>query len=704
MRIAIIAPCILPVPATKGGAVEELITRIIEYNELNENYLIDLYTISDEKTDDTHYKNCNIVSINNSKIIGIMDDLRDKMYRRIPNCNSRRWMDKFICRTFVKNIEKCGIIYDCVIVENIASTALKILDACSVESGCPVYFHIHNDIDIYRSPDDIRRLVKAGVQFISVSKYMMDSVHSFAKDAVVHILNNGIDMSRYDRCTKAPSDNFRFLYTGRIIPDKGVKELVLAFEELLHNPDVKNMNYSLDIIGFSEQQTKYEKSILKIASKYPDKINCVNRVPTFVMAKKYREYDVVVMPTINEEPFGLVALETIAKGMALITTDSGALPEVVGDGALIVNKDYDLSSSLADAMVKISVDEGLREELQEKAYKRAHDIKEYDISNYYGNLIEIIDGHFEEEDIISVIVPVYNVSSCLERCFYSITDQTYSKLEIILIDDGSTDNSGKLCDKLAATDERVVVIHQENMGLSGARNTGIDHSCGKYLFFCDSDDFLEKDALEKLLRKMKADHADVVACGFAKVFDDYFGGNGKAEVFTAANFGRWSGSEAVIQMMRGDDICTVAWNKLYKKELFDGIRFPVGDKNEDEATTYKVLYRAGIVSYMPEPLYKYYQRDESIMHEDLEKRYAYFLKASKDRVEYFRGLKETELEQHSLITFLEWIKYSYRGIEKKEIRNELVKLYKESISFSNAPKVMGRKKQIALWLWRYIRY
>lgn len=703
-KIAIIAPCILPVPATKGGAVEELITKIIEYNESDKRFLIDLYTISDGKNTNNCYENCNLIEIKSSRLTRIIDDLSDKAYRRIPNSNSRRLLDRIICRLFTETIEKNDIIYDYVIVENMASTALEIINVVQGKYAFPVYFHIHNDIDIYRSASDIRSLVKNGGQFISVSRYMRDSIRRCAPDAIVHILNNGINMSQYDKCPKKASDTFKFLYLGRVIPEKGVRELIYAFEKLLNNPEANYKNYRLDIVGFSEHKTRYEMDVLKIASKYPDIIKCINRLSVEDIDKTYSEHDVVVMPTLIEEMFGLVALETIAKGMALIATNSGALPEVVGDGALIVKKNHDLVNNLTAAMIRISVDEDFRNELQERAYKRAHSIKEYDIENYYDNFVDIIDGHIEDDDFISVIVPVYNVSSCLERCVLSIMNQTFEKLEIILVDDGSTDDSGAVCDRLASVDERIIVIHQENMGLSGARNTGIEHSRGKYLFFCDSDDLLEKNALESLLKKMKEDNADVVACGFAKIYDDYFAGNGEAEVLTDSHFGRWSGHDSVIQMMRSNNICTVAWNKLYKKFIFDGIRFPVGEKNEDEATIYKVLYKAGIVSYLPEPFYKYYQRETSIMHEDFGSRYTYFLKASKDRVDYFRDLNEKELEQHSLITLLEWIKYSYRRINEKEIRQELVELYKESISFGNAPSVMGIKKQIALLLWKYVKY
>jgi hypothetical protein len=148
----------------------------------------------------------------------------------------------------------------------------------------------------------------------------------------------------------------------------------------------------------------------------------------------------------------------------------------------------------------------------------------------------------------------------------------------------------------------------------------------------------------------------------------------------------------------------VAWNKLYKKELFDGIRYPANVFHEDEATTYKLLYKADIVSYIPDELYMYYQRDFSIIHEELVDRYKFFIDILWDRIAYFSEKQEEELVQHSKITLLDWIKYSYRNIHDRSIRNELLGLYSDNISFANAPAVMGTKKKLALLAWKYYRY
>src|SRR5699024_4494271 len=122
-------------------------------------------------------------------------------------------------------------------------------------------------------------------------------------------------------------------------------------------------------------------------------------------------------------------------------------------------------------------------------------------------------------DLISVIVPVYNVEKYVRRCIDSICGQTYSNLEIILIDDGSTDSSGKICDEMAAKDGRISVIHQENKGLSQARNAGLDQAKGEYIAFVDSDDYLSLNMYECLLKSLKENNADVVRCAIKNVYE-----------------------------------------------------------------------------------------------------------------------------------------------------------------------------------------
>ena len=707
MIIAIVSPCILPVPATKGGAVEELISRIIRDNEKFDQLTIDLFTICDSEI--YNFEHTNIISISKSYISGRLDRVTDKIYRTHQVSSVKRLLDDAIVKAFMKRMSELTKPYDAVIIENQMSTACKLIKRFDGKPNFPIYFHMHNDVDMYRSPEYIHYLTGAGVEFITVSSYITRSIQRADKDAVCRVLTNGIDYDLYERTERKSGDIFKFLYAGRIIPAKGVKELVLSFIKMIEDvePD-KRQDFHLDIIGFSQKEYAYEKEIRELTKDYSEYISCIERLSTSRMARKYSEYDAVVMPTMNEEPFGLVALETMAMGIPLIVSDSGALPDIVLDGAIVVKRDADFTSNLSKELLRLATSKELCKELGERAYIRAHSDPGFDISNYYKNFLRLIDSGSCRDDnyrpLISVIVPVYNVSDYLERCVDSIIRQSYTELEIILVDDGSTDNCGALCDEYKGRDSRIKVIHQENMGLGGARNSGLETATGDFIFFCDSDDFLSADTLEKMLLLLIKDDADIAACGFSHVGDDYFDNPAGEKVFTSRAYGIRNGRRSVIEMMRSNSICSVAWNKLYKRELFDGVRFPERAYHEDEATTYKLLYKAGTVTYMPESCYKYYQRSGGIMNKNMDKRYEDFVDAFRLRIDYFKERNEEELAEHSRISFLQAIKYSYRNIDDPVVKKRLKKLYKESISFSNAPKVMGTGKRLALITWKYIRY
>ncbi|MCR5557046.1 MAG: glycosyltransferase [Butyrivibrio sp.] len=690
-------------PATMGGAVEELITRIVSDNEIQEELSIDLFSIYDDNDENDQLRRTRVISVYYNNTQRLMDRFLDKAHRTVEGSEGYRLFDKNIAEAFEERLLDLDEPYDAVIVENQVSIARKIVDISRKAYEFPIFFHMHNDVDIYRSPKGLRELASKGVQFIAVSKYIKSQILRYAGEAVVHVLYNGTEVAGdFAELEEKKTDKVRFLYAGRIIPEKGVLELVEAYDKLLvlAGSEIRS-RISLDIIGFSSNQTKYEKQVRNLAGKQ-DGINCKRRISTSDMSRKYNDYDVVVMPTMNEEPFGLVALETMSRGLPLITTNSGALPEVVGDGALIVEKSGDFTTKLADAMLRLASDKDLRNELGKRAYARARDVADFDIKNYYGGFVRIIDvaGH---NDKISIVVPIFNVSHYLEKCVNSLLEQTYTNIEVLLIDDGSTDNSGELCDSFAKRDSRVKVIHQANQGLSGARNTGLDNATGEYVFFCDSDDFLQKDALVSMYDRLCRDNADIVACGISCVWDDY-DESGREELFTNSTPGTFSGREAVKQMTITNNICTVAWNKLYRRSLFENIRFPVGALHEDEATVYKLLYEARIVAYTPDPYYKYYQRTAGIMGGSLGNRGGYLITALTDRIKFFEEKNDTELIEYSRIALLERIKYIYRNVTDKQDRKELAKVYGENITFKSAPVVAGVKKRLALLLWKYIKY
>ena len=698
-KIAIIAPCVLPVPAAKGGAVEELITCILKQNEISKCFAIDLYTIADSSYSNTSYNHTNIIPISFSSIQLKIDKVSDKYYRTISNHNSKRLIDDVIIDTFLKYEQRLEEPYHAVIVQNVMSIAVRLLELKAGGRNYPIYFHMHNDVDTYRSPYYIKKLADAGVQFIAISDYIKSQILKYSDNkAVVHTLYNGVDFSKYSMSTRQQDGITKFLYAGRIIPAKGVLELVKSFTKLLDRyPGAKDI--TLDIIGFSEKPCRYEKDIIALAARTDGAISCISRLATADMAEKYNDYDAVIMPTMNEEPFGLVALETIAKGIPLITTNSGAIPEVVGEAAVIVDKNENLLDNLANAIEDFYINPKSRISLGKNGFYLARNRVEFNIDSYYHRLVSFLNNIEEQNNTVSVIVPVYNVENYVSRCVESLINQTYKNLEIILVDDESKDSSGLICDEYAKKDTRIKVIHQMNMGLSGARNSGLDAATGGYVFFVDSDDYIALDTIEKMHRHLLQCNADVVACGFAHVYDDR-----PEKVVTSPNPGMWSGRESVIQMMRTNNVCTVAWNKLYKRGLWESVRFPVGKVHEDEATTYKLLYTAKLVTYMPDPFYKYYQRSGSIMVASVVNRSTDFVDAIQNRINYFDSIGDIQLREHARITLLDHYKYVYRNAEDSQIKGEIINKYRKEIKQNKLPSICGFKKKLGQFIWQYYQY
>lgn len=212
---------------------------------------------------------------------------------------------------------------------------------------------------------------------------------------------------------------------------------------------------------------------------------------------------------------------------------------------------------------------------------------------------------------ISVIVPVYNVEDYLDRCLSSILEQTFSDFEILLIDDGSTDSSGAICDDYATKYTNITVIHKENKGLSDTRNVGIKNAKGEYIFFIDSDDFIIPKCLEILYYNATKNKADL-SCGSFGYFDDshpvreYNSNNNK--IF------KNNGASACILLLYGKKFYTSSCNMLIKRKIANNNFFPLGRYHEDEMTTFRYFLDASVVVKTCVNTYYYYQREGSIMH------------------------------------------------------------------------------------------
>lgn len=211
--------------------------------------------------------------------------------------------------------------------------------------------------------------------------------------------------------------------------------------------------------------------------------------------------------------------------------------------------------------------------------------------------------------VVSVIVPVYNVEQYLPQCVESILAQTYQRLEIILVDDGSTDGSGRLCDALAQRDERVRVIHKPNGGLSDARNAGTEACNGEFIFYLDSDDYLEQDAIMALVRIQSESQAEVVIGNYSYTYSDH-------EDIAQPDTGtiqKYTRKEAISLLMQGK-LQTFAWGKLIRADIAKRHPFPVGKLFEDHFWTHLVFQDCETVVYSSKPMVHYRQRENSISY------------------------------------------------------------------------------------------
>lgn len=218
----------------------------------------------------------------------------------------------------------------------------------------------------------------------------------------------------------------------------------------------------------------------------------------------------------------------------------------------------------------------------------------------------------KDNPLISIIIPVYNVEKYIKDCVNSILKQTYTNLEIILIDDGSTDTSGQICDDYACKDSRINVIHKANGGLSEARNVGIDIAKGEYITFIDSDDYVFPSFIEYLHDLISRNNADISVCQPINV-DEYnkalSKGGEQIDKVVKGNY------DCMEEYLSGNAIDTVAWRKLYKSDLFkSGVRYPIGKYHEDVWTTYKLIAQCNTISIGSKALYAYRQRTGSIVN------------------------------------------------------------------------------------------
>ena len=281
---------------------------------------------------------------------------------------------------------------------------------------------------------------------------------------------------------------------------------------------------------------------------------------------------------------------------------------------------------------------------------------------------------------LSIIVPIYNVEKYLPRCIESILNQTFREFELILINDGSTDNCKEICEKYKKIDSRIIVVNKKNGGVSSARNFGIDISRGEYIGFVDPDDFIDANMYEILFNTANSYNSDMVICDYYKVSEydikkyEEIQLNNKGIIVENIN-----NIDAIERILTVGEKFIVPWNKIYKRRLFENLRYNEGMIYEDEFLAYRILYRCNKVSIINSSLYYYVQRKGSIVNSTFSSKKFDKVYAIKDRVDFLKDKGIVNLIDKAEKSFIDYFVWNYFiGYQRLEnIGYELKKLKKE---------------------------
>lgn len=284
------------------------------------------------------------------------------------------------------------------------------------------------------------------------------------------------------------------------------------------------------------------------------------------------------------------------------------------------------------------------------------------------------------EALISVIIPVYKVEKYLERCIDSVLAQTYQTLEIILVDDGSPDSCGSICDRYAQADSRIKVIHKENAGLGMARNSGLDICTGVFVMFVDSDDYLSADAVQVLYERLVRDGSDMAIGKHTDVWED----GRKNGAFCAWMRDNVIKTEDMIASIRGSQYLSVsAWGKLYKRDLFETLRYNAFKCAEDLMLYSSILDKCEQISVVDREVYYYFQRNDSIIHQKSEQ-------AKKDELIALIQFSKYLWRNNAHDGALHWYLRSVGQIYILDDRKWGIALFKENFDASMEKKLLKR--------------
>lgn len=295
----------------------------------------------------------------------------------------------------------------------------------------------------------------------------------------------------------------------------------------------------------------------------------------------------------------------------------------------------------------------------------------------------------QERNKISIIIPVYNVEDYLDECILSVVNQTYRNIEIILVNDGSTDRSKEICEKYAVLDNRIIVINKENGGLSSARNAGISKATGEFISFIDSDDYIETTMLDSLRQIIEKYNADIVECSFFDRFTNNT--NHVTEMSQKEALHRYISSSYYYPNV---SVC----NKLYRKEVVSGLRFPEGRIHEDYLYQCQAICRCNKFIFVDTSFYNYRVRENSITHKRFDKKDFDKLTIYKERTSFLRQWGDEEsvdlssAEEFVILFSLFWKASINKMSESEEIKTELLERKEEfnKLNFSLKRRVIYR--------------
>ena len=282
-------------------------------------------------------------------------------------------------------------------------------------------------------------------------------------------------------------------------------------------------------------------------------------------------------------------------------------------------------------------------------------------------------------ELISVIIPVYNVEQYVESCLNSVINQSYTNLEIILVDDGSTDRSGEICEQYALKDSRIKVIHEENAGLGESRNRGLRIASGDYICFVDSDDWIEEDYCKELVQAAERTNSDIAICGYNECFKD-----GKKPKVKYDGCFTTTGKEILHYTMTANSkywFNISVWNKLYKREIISELWFK-SRVYEDIMYNAESMYRANKIAYVNKCLYNYrINREGSIISKGFQRNTIEFeMKFKEERVDFFKRNNEIKLarDAEAVVIHDKLLYYAFMSLSKDDY-SEYIRKYKEDL-------------------------